>query len=81
MKNPSLLDDDGQYFYNEDDFMSEFHRVVFGCIRNLYLMGAKKVTTLDIENYLKIKKVDKVLILFNDSFLEVNDFMLKWGDK
>lgn len=52
MKNPSLLDDDGQYFYNEDDFMSEFHRVVFGCIRNLYLMGAKRVTTLDIENYL-----------------------------
>ena len=52
MKNPSLLDADGQYFYNENDFVSDFHRVVFGCISNLYQMGAKKVTTTDIENYL-----------------------------
>ena len=53
MLNPSLLEQDGKYFYNENDFMSDFHRVVFGCINNLYQMGAKKVTTLDIENYLE----------------------------
>lgn len=52
MQNPSLLEDDGKYFYNENDFMSDFHRIVFGSILNLYQMGAKKVTTLDIENYL-----------------------------
>ena len=53
MLNPSLLEQDGKYFYNENDFMSDFHRVVFGCINNLYQMGAKKVTILDIENYLE----------------------------
>lgn len=52
MKNPSLLEEDGRYFYNENDFMSDFHRIVFGCINNLYQMGAKKITTVDIENYL-----------------------------
>ena len=25
LKKPSLLDSDGQYFYNEDDFVSDFH--------------------------------------------------------
>ena len=63
MKNPSLLDDDGKYFYNEDDFMSEFHRVVFGCIHNLYTMGAKKVTTIDIENYLNSRDKAKQIYL------------------
>ena len=35
MLNPSLLEQDGRYFYNENDFMSDFHRIVFGCINNL----------------------------------------------
>jgi replicative DNA helicase len=63
MKNPSFLEDDGKYFYNEDDFMSDFHRVVFSCINNLYQMGAKKVTILDIENYLSTRSESKQIYL------------------
>ena len=63
MKNPSLLEEDGKYFYNENDFMSDFHRVVFGCLLNLYQMGAKKVTPLDIENYLEGRTESKQIYL------------------
>ena len=63
IKNPSLLEQDGKYFYNEDDFMSDFHRVVFGCVNNLYQMGAKKVTTVDIENYLESRSKAKQIYL------------------
>ena len=52
MLNPSLLEDNGEYFYNESDFVNDFHKVVFGSIFNLYQMGAKKVNILDLENYL-----------------------------
>jgi replicative DNA helicase len=53
MLDPSLLDDDGAYFFNEDDFTSEFHKVIFGAIYNLYLMGATKLDIKTIDGYLK----------------------------
>ena len=61
MKNPSLLEEDGTYFYNESDFASDFHRVVFGCINNLYKMGAKSITCGDIENYLSNRPESKAI--------------------
>lgn len=56
LKKPSLLDSDGQYFYNEDDFMSDFHKVVFGAINNLHSMGANNISIKDIENYLSTRE-------------------------
>ena len=53
MLDPSLMDDDGAYFYNEDDFTSEFHKVVFGAIYNLYIMGATHLDVKTIDSYLK----------------------------
>ena len=53
MSDPSLMDDDGAYFYNEDDFTSEFHKVVFGAIYNLYIMGATHLDVKTIDSYLK----------------------------
>lgn len=50
--NPSLLDGDGQYFYNANDFTNEFHKVIFGAVYNLYTMGARKVNVKTIEDYL-----------------------------
>ena len=50
--NPSLLDGDGQYFYNANDFTNEFHKVIFGAVYNLYTMGARKVNVKAIEDYL-----------------------------
>lgn len=52
LKNPSLLEDSGKYFYGEQDFVNSFHRTVFGCIYNLKETGATHVTPRDIENYL-----------------------------
>lgn len=61
LKNPSLLDDEGKYFYNEADFANDFHRVVFGAINNLYQMGAKSVSCIDIENYFQDRPQSKAI--------------------
>ena len=51
-QNPSLLDDE-KYFFNEDDFTEEFHKILFGSIYNLHALGAKTVNINTIEDYLK----------------------------
>lgn len=49
---PSLLDDDGKYFFDEKDFTNDFHRVVFGVVFNLHQMGAQNIGVQAIEDYL-----------------------------
>ena len=51
-QNPSLLDDE-KYFFNEEDFTEEFHKILFGSIYNLHALGAKTVNINTIEDYLK----------------------------
>ena len=51
-QNPSLLDDE-KFFFNEDDFVEEFHKILFGSIYNLHALGAKEVNINTIEDYLK----------------------------
>lgn len=51
-QNPSLLDNE-QYFFNEDDFVEEFHKILFGSIYNLHLLGAQRISVNAIEDYLK----------------------------
>jgi len=51
-QNVSLLDDE-KYFFNEDDFTEEFHKILFGSIYNLHALGAKEVNVNAIEDYLK----------------------------
>lgn len=51
-KNPNLLDNEN-YFFNEDDFTEEFHKILFGSIYNLHLLGAKSITINTIEDYLR----------------------------
>lgn len=53
MRDPSLMDNDGIYFYNEDDFTSEFHKTIFGAIYNLYIMGATHLDVKTVDGYLK----------------------------
>lgn len=52
MKQPSLLNDEGKYFFTEHDFINDFHKVVFGSVYNLYTMGAQNVSVKAIEDYL-----------------------------
>lgn len=49
--NLSLLDDE-RYHFNEEDFPQSFHKILFGSMYNLHLLGAKQVTIEDIEKYL-----------------------------
>lgn len=49
--NPSILDNDN-YKFSEDDFPLEFHKIIFGTIYNLHLLGAKGININAIEDYL-----------------------------
>ena len=51
-QNPTLLDDE-KYFFTEEDFTEEFHKILFGSIYNLHALGAKSVNINTIEDYLK----------------------------
>lgn len=51
-KNPKLLERDDKYKFNEQDFYDEFHQLVFGCMYNLWQLGAKEITLPTIEDYL-----------------------------
>lgn len=50
-KNPSLLDSE-KYKFNEEDFVEDFHKVLFGTIYNLHALGAKNINVNVIEDYL-----------------------------
>ena len=51
--NPSLLDIEDKYFFYEEDFTEEFHKILFGSIYNLHALGAKEITINAIEDYLE----------------------------
>lgn len=51
--NPSLLDLEDKYNFHEEDFSTEFHKVLFGSIYNLHQLGAKQISIEDIEKYLE----------------------------
>ena len=61
--NPSLLDSDEKYKFNEADFINDFHKIVFGSIYNLHQLGAKEISIEDIEKYLSQRP--KKFAIFN----------------
>ena len=38
--NPSLLDERDRYYLTEEDFSTEFHKIVFGSIYNIHLTNS-----------------------------------------
>lgn len=50
-RNPALLDNES-YSFTLNDFIEEFHKVIFGSIYNLHQLGAEKIDSVTIENYL-----------------------------
>lgn len=61
-KNPKLLERDDKYKFNEQDFYDEFHQLVFGCMYNLWQLGAKEITLPAIEDYLTQRP--KALVIY-----------------
>ena len=49
--NPTLLDNENYKFF-EEDFTEEFHKILFGSIYNLHILGATQITANTIEDYL-----------------------------
>lgn len=54
-KQPSLLNDEGKYFFSEEDFTNDFHKVMFGAMYNLHQMGTTYLSVKVIEDYLRDK--------------------------
>lgn len=50
-RNPNLLDNES-YSFTLNDFTEDFHKVIFGSIYNLHQLGAEKIDSITIENYL-----------------------------
>lgn len=50
--NPSILDSE-KYRFNEEDFTEDFHKILFGTIYNLHMLGAKTININVIEDYLE----------------------------
>ena len=50
--NPKLLEAEDKYVFSEEDFVDDFHKVVFGAIFNLHQLGASEITLNTIEDYL-----------------------------
>ena len=51
-QNPMLLENEN-YFFNEEDFTEEFHKILFGSMYNLHALGAKEISVNTIEDYLQ----------------------------
>ena len=49
--NPNILDNE-KYKFFEEDFPNDFHRIIFGTIYNLHMLGVKEITINAIEDYL-----------------------------
>ena len=59
--NPSLLDVEDKYTFNEDDFPSEFHKIVFGSMYNIWHLGGKSLSLETIEDYLSQRPSKKAI--------------------
>ena len=57
----TLLDRDGQYFFNKNDFANDMHRVVFGAVSQLHDSGAQRVNIKSIEDYLSTRQDSSII--------------------
>ena len=71
--NPSLMDREDEYFFTEEDFTEDFHKVLFGSIYNLHALGAKEITINAIEDYLEQRPKKLAIYKLNKG----NEFLIK----
>ena len=58
---PELLDEQEKYIISENDFENEFHKVVFGSIYKLHMLGAQRITVQNINDFLSTRPVYETL--------------------
>ena len=54
-KKPELLDLEDKYKINDEDFVSDFHKIIFGSIYKLYELGSKNITIANINDFLSTR--------------------------
>lgn len=64
-KNPKLLEATDKYFFSEDDFVDDFHKIAFEVIYNLHLLGVTEVTLNAVEDYLSTRPQKKATFEVN----------------
>lgn len=74
--NPNLLDIKDKYFFNESDFVDDFHKIVFGVIFNLHQLGVTEITLNAIEDYLASRPKKKAIFDTNKG----NEYLLKCAE-
>jgi len=52
---PQLLDETDKYTFLADDFVTDFHKVIFGAILKLYAAGVQDITIENIVDFLSTK--------------------------
>ena len=72
-KNPYLLEQEEKYWFIEDDFPDEFHRVLFGTIFQIHQLGTKKISLDTIVDYLSSRPHNNAVFVENKG----EDFLLK----
>lgn len=70
--NPNLLDN-SDYIITDEDFVEDFHKIVFGVIYKLYENGAKSITLESINDFLETRPKKKAI--YDDN--KGNEYILK----
>ena len=74
--NPKLFEAEDKYFFSEEDFVDDFHKIVFGAILNLHELGAAEVTLNTITDYLSTRPKKKAIFDTNKG----NEYILKCAE-
>jgi replicative DNA helicase len=62
---PQLLDETDKYVITEEDFVSDFHKIVFGAIYKVYELGAEKISIESICDFLASKPKSEAIFTTN----------------
>ena len=62
---PELLEETDKYNITEEDFVTDFHKVVFGAILKIYELGAEKISIASICDFLSSKPKSEAIFTVN----------------
>lgn len=74
--NMELLDYQDKYFFLEEDFVDDFHRIAFEVIYNLHGMGVKEMTLNAVNDYLNSRPRKKAVFEANKG----EEYLLKCSE-
>ena len=62
-KTPQILDYTDKYVITDDDFVDDFHKIIFGTIYKLHELGAEKISLNSILDYLSSRPKSEALFI------------------